>query len=102
MNAPGLFLGTIIAICCGLVFHLLRGGRLPRLALYLVTSWVSFFTGNLVGVWLDWSFLQVGELGLFPALLATVLGLIIASVLAGPEKNAPPRQKRRDSPPEKH
>ena len=97
MNAPSIFLGTIVAICCGLIFHLLRGGRLPRLALYLATAWVSFFTGNLVGAWLDWSFLRVGELRLFPALLATFLGLIIASVLAGPEKNTPPRQKRHKS-----
>jgi hypothetical protein len=84
MNAPGLFLGTIIATCIGLLFHLLRGGRLARLALYIATAWVSFFAGNLVGVWLDWSVLQVGELRLFPALLASVLGLIIASILSKP------------------
>jgi hypothetical protein len=100
VNIPGIFLGTILAICCGLIFHLFRGGRLSRFALYLATAWVSFFAGNLVGVWLDWSFLQVGELRLFPALLATVLGLIIASVLAGPEKKAPPRQRHRKTPPE--
>jgi hypothetical protein len=95
MNAPGIFLGTLIAVCCGLVFHLIRGGRLARLALYILTAWVSFFAGHMVGVWLNWSFMQVGILNLFPALLATFFGLIIAGVLAGPARTSSPRHKKR-------
>ena len=95
MNAPSIFLGTLIAIACGLVFHLIRGGKLSRLVLYLATAWVAFFAGHMVGLWLKWDFMRLGSLNLFPALLATMLGLISASVLAGPERPLLGRRKRR-------
>ena len=98
MNAPSIFLGTLIAIACGLVFHLIRGGRMSRLGLYMATSWVAFFVGHVVGLWLEWDFLQLGSLNLFPALLATMLGLISASVLAGPEQSSIDRRRRRKRP----
>ena len=98
MNVPSIFLGTLIAIACGLVFHLIRGGRLSRLGLYVATAWVAFFVGHVVGLWLEWNFLRVGSLNLFPAILATMLGLISASVLAGPERSLIGRRKRRKRP----
>ena len=98
MNAPSIFLGTLIAIACGLVFHLIRGGRTSRLGLYVATAWVAFFVGHMVGLWLKWDFLRLGSLNLFPAILATVLGLISASVLAGPERAPIGRRRRRKRP----
>lgn len=85
MNLPALFLGSILAVLCGLLFHVLRGGGLSRLLLYIVTAWVSFFVGQLVSNWLGWHIMRFGTLNLFPALLATTIGLITAGVLAGPE-----------------
>jgi hypothetical protein len=84
MNVPGLLLGFLVASACGFGFHLVRGGGLPRLLLYLSTSWVAFLSGHYVGEWLDWHFIRVGSLNLFPALLATFLGLLVAQILAGP------------------
>ena len=98
MNAPSIFLGTLIAIACGLVFHLIRGGRISRLGLYVATAWVAFFVGHMVGLWLEWDFLRLGSLNLFPALLATALGLISATVLAGPERPSVGRRRRRKRP----
>lgn len=98
MNAPSIFLGTLIAIACGLVFHLIRGGRISRLGLYMATAWVAFFVGHMVGVWLEWDFMRLGSLNLFPAILATMLGLISASVLAGPERSPIGRRIRRKPP----
>lgn len=93
MTLPSLFFGWLIASAIGAVFHLIRGGRAARLALYLVTAWLAFFAGHLVGNWVNWHFWRYGALNFFPALLATVIGLIAASILAGPE--APARKKRR-------
>jgi len=101
MNAPSIFLGTLIAITCGLLFHLIRGGKMSRLGLYVATAWVAFFVGHMVGSWLEWNFLRLGSLNLFPAMLATILGLISASVLAGPERS-PIRRRRRQKPPKKY
>jgi len=94
MTLPGLYLGVLIATTCGLAFYLVRSGGLARLGLYVVTAWGSFFLGHLVGEWLDWRLMRYGTLNLFPALFATLLGLAIASLLAGPERRRrrPPRE----------
>lgn len=85
MTLPGAFLGFLIATACGLAFHLVHGGSLPRLGLYVFTAWVSFGVGQLVSQWLDWTTWRVGSLNLFPSLLATLIGLAAAAVLAGPK-----------------
>jgi hypothetical protein len=95
MNTLSIFLGTLIALAIGSFFHFLRGGGLNRLLLYLATAWIAFFTGHLVGSWLNMDFLIVGSLYLFPAVLASLLGLVISSLLARPEKKEPQRRKRR-------
>jgi hypothetical protein len=79
------FLGLLIASSLAFAFHLVRGGRLARLGLYLLTSWVAFFAGHVVGDWLEWQAWRLGSLNLFPAILATVIGLLAAQVLVRPE-----------------
>ena len=86
MTIQSLLLGWLIASACGALFHLLRGDRLPRMVLYLITAWGAFFIGHFISELLDWNFMRVGTLNLFPALLATFIGLFAASILAGPEK----------------
>jgi hypothetical protein len=96
MTTQSAFLGLLIATLCGLLYHLIRGGGLSRLGLYVVTAWVAFFTGHLVGNWLRWTALRIGPLNLLPALVATVLGLIAANVLAGGEHvDSGPRGRKR-------
>lgn len=89
MTAPSAFLGLLIASAVGFLFHLFRGGRLVRLGLYLVTAWVGFFIGHFVGEWWDWRMLRLGSLNLFASTLGAALGLIAASILAGPERGRP-------------
>lgn len=89
MTAPSAFLGLLIASAFGFLFHLVRGGRLVRLGLYLVTAWVGFFIGHFVGEWWDWRMLRLGSLNLFASTLGAALGLIAASILAGPERGRP-------------
>ena len=99
MTAPAALIGLLLATACGLAFHLIRGGGLSRIALDVVAAWVSFFLGHAVGEWLHWELGRLGPLNLFPAFLATILGLIAASALIGPEKAPGPRRPRRPSGP---
>lgn len=87
MTAPGLYFALLISTGLGLIFHFVRGGGLARLALYLVTAWVAFLIGQVVADLLDWHLFRVGPLNLFAAVLAALLGLLIASLLAGPERS---------------
>ena len=91
MTTQSALLGLLIAMACGLTFHLLRGGSLRRMLLYVGAACVAFFTGHTVGGWLGWDLLRVGPLNLFPALLATVLGLLDAHLLAGEDPGRPSR-----------
>ncbi|HSB91081.1 MAG TPA: hypothetical protein VLD63_13770 [Anaerolineales bacterium] len=91
MNLPSIYLGVMISSLLAAAFHLLRGGTLARLLLYLGTAWLSFFTGQWLSTLLHWELGRVGSLNLFPAILATVIGLIAASILAGPSGGAKPK-----------
>jgi hypothetical protein len=83
MTWQGLVLGFLLASLSGLLFHVVRGGPLSRLALYVVTAWISFFAGQFVSMLLGWNYWRLGTLNLFPALLATLLGLFASMLLAG-------------------
>lgn len=92
MTVPGIYFSLIIATGLGLLFHLIRGGSLARLLLYLAAAWIAFMAGHFVAEWLDWHFMRVGPINLFAALLAAALGLLAAALLAGPERS---RRRRR-------
>ncbi len=67
-----------------------------RLGLHLLAANVSFFLGHTFGEWIDWHLVRVGAINLFPALLATIIGLILATALAGEEQqNNDTRKQRR-------
>jgi hypothetical protein len=89
MNIPSLVLGLLISTAIAFAFHLLRGGRITRMLWYLITAWVSFPAGHLVGQWTGFDALRLGDLNLLPAVLATVLGLLLASFLASPNRPPP-------------
>jgi hypothetical protein len=94
MTTQSLLLGVLIASICGLIYHLVRGGGLARLGLYLAGAWISFFLGHLVGGWLGWQALRIGPLNLLPALLATLIGLIAADTFAGSEARREHERRR--------
>lgn len=99
MNAPAALLSFFIASGLALLFHFVRGGGFGRLILFLATSWATFFAGHYAGLWLDWTPLRLGSINIFSAVLAALLGLLIANFLAGPERRTPrrppPRKPRR-------
>jgi hypothetical protein len=95
MTLPGALLGWLLASVVGLVFHLVRGGSLGRMTLYLVASWMGFFTGHFFGEIAGWHLVRVGSVNLFPSLLGALVALLAVNVLAGPERK--PRTTDRTS-----
>jgi len=90
VTLPAAYLGFLIATLLGFAFHAVRGGTLGRLALYLVTAWVAFFLGHALASIFGWQAGRLGTLNLFPAIVATLIGLIAAALLAGPRGGARP------------
>ncbi|OGO18859.1 MAG: hypothetical protein A2Z14_07470 [Chloroflexi bacterium RBG_16_48_8] len=88
MTTPNLFLGVLIALIVGLVFHFIRGGSFNRFLMHILTAVIAFFLGHYVGEWIHWHLWRYGTINIFPALLAMLIGLIATTILAGPEKLA--------------
>lgn len=64
MTIPSLLFGLLIASLYGVLYHLIRGGGLGRLLLFLIFGWIGFALGHLAGVWRGWVFIPLGELNL--------------------------------------
>ena len=64
MTLPTLIFGGLVATLYGAIFHLIRGGGLGKLLLYILLSWAGFFLGQYIGERTSWEFINVGALNL--------------------------------------
>lgn len=85
MTLPGILLAFLLATAGGLAFHLIRGGSLTRMALYVLAAWLCFFAGHVLAEAVGWRFGRLGSINLPAAAAAMLLGLLAVSVLARPE-----------------
>ena len=75
MTIPALLLGFLIASLYGALYHLIRNGGPGRFLRYLLSAWMGFTAGHLLGAWQGWTFLPVGPLNLGLATLGSLLFL---------------------------
>jgi hypothetical protein len=75
MNTPSILLGLIISSLYGALFHLWRNGGGGRLILYLLLSWLGFWTGQFLGNLLNITFGSIGPLRLGMATIFSILSL---------------------------
>jgi len=87
-SASGLVLGFLLASIYGGVFHVIFGGPIRRIILYLAAAWVGFFIGQFIGDFLNFEWLKLGKIHLLSASLGAWLVLFAAWWLLGQE---PPR-----------
>jgi hypothetical protein len=64
MTIPSLLFALLIASLYGVLYHLIRGGGLGRLLLFLIFGWAGFALGHLLGLWRGWILIPLGELNL--------------------------------------
>jgi hypothetical protein len=74
MTLPTLVFGGLIATLYGAIFHLVRGGGIGRMIVYIILSWAGFWSGHLLAERLNWDFLNIGTLHLG---IATVSSFVI-------------------------
>jgi hypothetical protein len=90
--------GLLIASLYGAFYHLVRGGGLGRLLLFVIFGWAGFALGHLVGTWRGWVFLPVGELNLGLSTLGSLVLLVLGDLasLRGTNKSRsrPERENR--------
>jgi len=76
ITVPSLALGVVLALLVGALFHLILGGGLGRLFLYLGLSLVGFAAGQLIGYWRHWILFPIGTLNLGMALIGSLVVLV--------------------------
>lgn len=81
MPSPAMVFAFILATIFGAIFHLIIGGDIRRLALYLMASWLGFALGHIIGVLAGLDLLRVGTLRLFSASLGSVIALVFVRLI---------------------
>jgi len=76
MTIPSLIFAFLIASLLGFLYHLIRGGGLGRILLFLIFGWLGFAVGHLVGIWQGWVLMPVGELNLGMSILGSLIFLV--------------------------
>ena len=77
MTLQAVLLGFMVATLYGAGFHLIRGGSLWRLGLYLIFAWIGFWGGHYLGNVLGWTFIRIGALNFGMATLTSILFLLL-------------------------
>jgi hypothetical protein len=66
----------------GAAFHLWKGGKFKRFLLYILLSWIGFWTGQISASFLGWIFLSIGPLHLGCDTLGSVIFLFLGHWLS--------------------
>jgi hypothetical protein len=78
MTSAALFFGILVSTLMGAALHLIFGGGLGRLLIFVFMGWLGFWVGHFLGGSLGWTFWSVGPLRFGAALLGCVVFLFIA------------------------
>jgi hypothetical protein len=62
LSLPMVLLGVVLATLYGALFHLFCGGRIIRMLLYILLSWIGFWIGQALADLTGWTFLSIGSL----------------------------------------
>lgn len=92
MLGPNATFAFVIATLVGALFHLLAGGGVARLSLFLLAGWAGFGLGQVAGVSFSLDFLAIGDLHIVPALAGSFLALLVAHIFSSQRK--PSRRTR--------
>jgi hypothetical protein len=74
--ASALVLGFLLASAYGGGFHVILGGPMRRIPLYLFSAWIGFALGHFLGDMLGIELFKLGALHLFSASLGAWIALI--------------------------
>jgi len=88
MTIPLLLFALLIALLCGAVFHILRGGSGWRLLLYLVLSVLGFAVGQAFSMWRGWQLLTFGALDMGAGLIGSLIFLVLGDWLSRIENSS--------------
>jgi hypothetical protein len=78
---PTLVFATLIATLAAAIAHVIVGGGVQRLIVFILVSWITFAFGHVVGTAFRVDALNVGTLRLLPALISAGIALMVTAAL---------------------
>jgi len=82
LTLPATLLGLLIALLYGAIYHLIRGGSIWRLFLFLGLSLFGFAAGHLIGLWRGWVWYPIGSINLGLSSIGSLVMLILGDWLS--------------------
>jgi hypothetical protein len=82
MTLPTLLFAILIAMLCGVLFHIFRGGSGWRLLLYLGFSLLGFAVGQWIHMWQGWNLFKFGALDIGMGVVGSAVFLVIGEWLS--------------------
>ena len=87
MTLPTLLFALLIALLCGVLFHIFRGGSGWRLLLYLGLSLLGFAIGQWIHTWQGWNLFVFGALDIGMGVTGSAAFLVAGEWLSRIEVN---------------
>jgi uncharacterized membrane protein YeaQ/YmgE (transglycosylase-associated protein family) len=78
----------------GASFHFIVGGDIRRLALFLLSAWVGFALGHVLGGLFGIDLFNIGPLHIVSAVMGALVALVVANVISA-EPPAGSRKRQR-------
>lgn len=86
MSLNTILFGVLLSTLYGGLYHLIRGGKVRKLLLFLALSWAGFWLGDTVGWLMGWTFAPVGNMnagmGTIGAFVFLFVGDLVGMLLA--------------------
>ncbi len=82
MTFPAIIFGIILSTIYGSAFHFWKGGRISRLFLYVILSWLGFWIGHGIGSLIGWTFAAAGPINTGMATLGSAVFLFVGEWLS--------------------
>lgn len=95
MPSPILTFSFILATLYGAGFHLIVGGDIRRLALFIVSAWIGFGVGHLAGAAFSIQLFAIGALNLLPASIGAGVALVFMYALTASRPTPSTRRARK-------
>lgn len=85
--ASGMILAFLLATAYGAAFHLIMGGPLRHVLVFIIAAWIGFTAGHFLGDFLNVDILDLGAINLFSASAGAWLALFVTWLLV---RHGPP------------
>ncbi|MEI7846078.1 MAG: hypothetical protein WCK35_09770 [Chloroflexota bacterium] len=89
---PTIIFGILLSTLEAAVYHMVRGGKSSKFAMFLILAWIGFWLGDYLGWYLSWSFMAVGLLNAGMGALGSFVLMLAGDLISVAAGDAPQKE----------